>query len=206
MARTKDFDRDDVLERAMALFWAKGYDATSTEELLEAMGIGRQSLYDTFGDKRNLYLAALQRYHDKSVRALVRCLESADSPLCAIKELLLGIAAETPRRRALGCMGVNAIAAFGKSDRNVADLSRASAELVDSAFEAAIRSAKRCGEIDDSIDERAASRYLHTTLDGLRIRAKAGESSETLRDVAVFAIEALRPREMRTNSKMGSNT
>ena len=182
----------------MALFWAKGYDETSTEELLEAMGIGRQSMYDTFGDKRKLYLAALRRYNDKSVGALVRSLESSDSPLAAIQDLLLAISAETPRRRALGCMGVNAIAAYGKSDKDVAQLSRISSEIVDSAFEAAIRVAKRRGEVDESIDERAASRFLHTTLDGLRIRAKAGESSEILHDVAAFAIQALRARKART--------
>jgi len=69
MARAKEFDREKVLERAMHVFWARGYEATSLPELLDAMQIGRQSMYDTFGDKRALFIAALDRYIDRSEAA-----------------------------------------------------------------------------------------------------------------------------------------
>ena len=62
MARTKEFDRDAALDRAMHVFWKKGYEATSLPDLLQAMGIARQSLYDTFGEKHALFMAALERY------------------------------------------------------------------------------------------------------------------------------------------------
>ena len=62
MARTKEFDRDLALQRAIQLFSKQGYAATSTDDLMQVMGIGRQSMYDTFGDKRTLFLAALRKY------------------------------------------------------------------------------------------------------------------------------------------------
>ena len=67
MARTKEFDVDAALDRAIELFWAQGYEATSLNDLLDHMEIGRQSLYDTFGDKHALFLAALDRYRAKMV-------------------------------------------------------------------------------------------------------------------------------------------
>ena len=69
MARPREFDREVALERATCVFWAKGYASTSTEDLLAAMGIGRQSLYNAFVDKRALYLEALERYKRHHVRS-----------------------------------------------------------------------------------------------------------------------------------------
>ncbi|MFA9412981.1 MAG: TetR/AcrR family transcriptional regulator, partial [Deltaproteobacteria bacterium] len=71
MARAKEFDREVVLERAMEFFWAQGYEAASMRELLDTMDIGRQSLYDTFGDKHSLFLASLQHYYEKGMRTVV---------------------------------------------------------------------------------------------------------------------------------------
>jgi TetR/AcrR family transcriptional regulator, transcriptional repressor for nem operon len=81
MVRPKEFDRDVAVERAMSVFWSKGYAATSTDDLLQAMQIGRQSMYDTFGDKRRLYVEALERYQLESVAGHIKRLRSAASPL-----------------------------------------------------------------------------------------------------------------------------
>ena len=76
MARPKAFDRDRTLARALELFQAKGYEATSIQDLVDAMGIGRQSLYDTFGDKEALYREALERYVAEGPRSVLVALES----------------------------------------------------------------------------------------------------------------------------------
>src|SRR5216683_2144590 len=88
MARPREFDRDEALDRATRAFWAKGYASTSTEDLLAAMNIGRQSLYNAFGDKRRLYLEALERYQRESNASNLKRLNSSASPLGGIEALL----------------------------------------------------------------------------------------------------------------------
>src|ERR1700730_2144482 len=75
MARQKEFDRDEVLHKAMEVFWSRGYEASSIQDLVKRMGINRQSLYDTFGDKHTLYLQALDRYREVEGRKIVELLE-----------------------------------------------------------------------------------------------------------------------------------
>jgi AcrR family transcriptional regulator len=194
MARPKEFDRDEAVRRAMGVFWEKGYEATSTDDLLRAMGIGRQSMYDTFGDKHRLYLEALQRYQAENTAALMERLHSEDSPLAAIERVFLAIANEPAAERARGCMGVNAITELAQKDAEVASLSRASGVTCETAFERVVREAKRRGEVPASVDERQAGRFLLNALQGLRVTAKAGASVSTLRDVVAFTVSSLRAR------------
>src|SRR5580704_7173685 len=105
MSRPKEFDRAEALAAAKVVFWKKGYDATTTDYLRHAMKIGRQSLYDSFGGKRPLYLEVLQRYNTESVIAQITRLRAAKSPLVGIRNLLLALAEEPEKRRKLGCMG-----------------------------------------------------------------------------------------------------
>ena len=88
MVRPREFDRDEALDHATRVFWAKGYASTSTEDLLTAMNIGRQSLYNAFGDKRKLYLEALERYQRESNASHLERLNSSASPLGGIEALL----------------------------------------------------------------------------------------------------------------------
>src|SRR5258708_17452446 len=116
MARPREFDRDEALDRATRVLWAKGYASTSTEDLLAAMNIGRQSLYNAFGDKRKLYIEALERYQRESTAGHLKRLNSSASPLGGIDALLLGLIAEDDGVRALGCMGVGSVCEFGAAD------------------------------------------------------------------------------------------
>jgi TetR/AcrR family transcriptional regulator, transcriptional repressor for nem operon len=193
MARPKEFDREVALKIAMEVFWAKGYEATSTDDLRHAIGIGRQSLYDTFASKRGLYLEALRRYQDESVSARIRSLRSAGSPLAGITNLLVDVARETPAQRALGCMGVNAICEFGAADADVSAIGQESERVLLSALEQTLKDAKAKGEIRASVDERAAAQFLHMTLVGLKITAKAGAKPEVLRRIAGVAVDGLGP-------------
>ena len=194
MARPKAIDRDEVLKAATAVFWAKGYEAASTDDLLAAMGISRQSLYDTYGGKRALYLEALARYQADSLATRIATLTRPDSPLAGLSDILTAVAAESPELRALGCMGVNAICEFGQSDAEVKASSAANAGVLQAALERVLREAKARGEVAAEIDEGAAGRFLQTTLTGLKVYAKSGASPEALREIADFAVASLKPR------------
>lgn len=191
MARQKEFDRVDTLNKALEVFWQKGYAATSTSDLLEAMQIGRQSLYDTFGDKRTLYLEALARYNEDSVTELLRHLKG-DTPLAAIDNMLQAFASRPKRDNAKGCMGVNAISEFGTSDEEVNALRDASGKRLHRAVEAQLREAASSGEIPADTDITQATAFVAATLSGMKISAKAGASIATLRAIASFAVQGLR--------------
>lgn len=191
MARQKEFDRVDTLNKALEVFWQKGYAATSTSDLLEAMQIGRQSLYDTFGDKRTLYLEALARYNEDSVTDLLRHLKG-DTPLAAIDNMLQAFASRPRRDNAKGCMGVNAISEFGTSDEEVNALRDASGKRLHRAVEARLREAAASGEIPADTDIIQATGFVAATLSGMKISAKAGASIASLRAMASFAVRGLR--------------
>lgn len=177
----------------MGVFWEHGYQATSTEQLLQAMGIGRQSMYAAFGDKHGLYLAALERYQARQNAALLERLRAVSSPLAAIEDILLAVAADAPEGRARGCMGIQSIVEMAGRDPDVVLLARSGTALCEAAFERMVAEAKRRGEVGPHVDERNAGRFLLTTLQGLRISARTGAAPESLRAVAGFAIAALRP-------------
>ena len=122
MARPREFDREAAVQRAMSIFWRKGYAATSTDDLLRAMNIGRQSMYDTFGDKHRLYLEALERYQRESIAENIRRLRSTASPLAGIEALVIGIVASDKSTRERGCMGVGSISEFGNTDPDLVAL------------------------------------------------------------------------------------
>jgi len=192
MGRPKGFDRDTALKAAIAVFWKNGYEATSTDDLMRAMGIGRQSLYDTFGDKRRLYLEALQRYQADRIAAIVDRLRGAASPWAALEATILDFASEMPSQHSWGCMGINAICEFGQSDAEVSAIGKTSALVLESALERVVREAKIQGEIPASVDEGAATRFLLATFAGMKVQAKAGASPRVLQEVASFAIKALK--------------
>ena len=85
MARQKEFDRDEVLHKAMEVFWMRGYEGTSIQDLVKYMGINRQSIYDTFGDKHTLFLQSLDRYREIQSRKVFDVLD--DRPIAGIDDL-----------------------------------------------------------------------------------------------------------------------
>jgi TetR/AcrR family transcriptional regulator, transcriptional repressor for nem operon len=122
VARPREFDREEALDHATGVFWAKGFASTSTDDLLTAMGIERQSLYNAFQDKRALYLEVLERYQRTTTTEHLQCLNGAASPIVGVEALLLGLISDTDDIRALGCMGVGAICEFASTDPDIAAL------------------------------------------------------------------------------------
>jgi TetR/AcrR family transcriptional regulator, transcriptional repressor for nem operon len=178
----------------MTVFWEHGYEATSTDDLLRAMGIGRQSMYDAFGDKHRLYLEALQLYEFEAGSELFERIASASSPFGAICDHVLSVAEGSPLGLSRGCFSVNATIELAPSDPDVGQMIRASGTRCVAAFEAILKEAKRRGEVDVSVDERVAANFLLSTIRGLRVSAKAGVSPKDLRGIASLALSSLKSR------------
>lgn len=194
MVRPREFDRDEALDRATRVFWAKGFASTTTEDLLAAMNIGRQSLYNAFGDKRKLYLEALERYQKESTESHLARLNSDTSPLRGIEALLFGLIAEDDSARALGCMGVGSVSEFGTADPELVMLRSKVSPRLSKRLVERIRDGQACGEVDPTIDAREAATFLQMTMTGIQLGARAGGDAKSLRAHARFTIDRLRAR------------
>ncbi|WP_186110666.1 TetR/AcrR family transcriptional regulator [Burkholderia gladioli] len=192
MVRPREFDRDEVLDRALRVFWEQGYAATSTDDLLDAMQIGRQSLYNAFGDKRKLYLEALLRYSQRNVSTHLTRLKSAASPLVGIEAVLAGLIDDGCDQQVPGCMGVNAICEFGGRDPELNTMREQLGPVLDAALVERIREGQQGGEIDAELDASQAASYIQVTMQGIQVAARAGIAADSLRGIARFAVERLR--------------
>jgi AcrR family transcriptional regulator len=191
MARPREFDREEVLAEAIKVFADHGFGGTSTDALLKAMGISRQSMYDTFGDKRRLYLEALQRYSAGSVSEIIRSLNTGASPLKGLEAALVAFASRPKAEAALGCMGVSSTCEFGRSDPEVAVANDVSGRTLQAALERVIAEGKASGEVGSNVDVRTAAQFIGVTLSGMKVAARGGVSAGTLRDIARMAIRSL---------------
>lgn len=190
MARPKEFDRDLALQKAMMVFWEKGYAATSAADLVQAMGIGRQSLYDTFGDKHQLYLEALALYSEASVADLVQSMRAA-RPLEAIEAMLMAFAARPEQQNALGCMGINSICELGLQDDAVNAVRARSGAPLRASLITLLEQAKAAGDADPALDAAAGADFILATLAGMKVIAKGGADAQALRSVGALAVQAL---------------
>jgi AcrR family transcriptional regulator len=192
MARPKEFESDTALKQAIGVFSGQGYEGTSTDDLLRVMGISRQSMYDTFGDKWQLYLRALQQYTADSVSNQIRELSSAPSAmkgLEAVMDFAISQAMADPEPK---CLGISAICEFGRSDAEVSMITDMASKTLRSALESRISEAKATGEIGKGMDVHIGAQFIMATLVGLKIAARAGATAESLRGIARVAIRGLK--------------
>ena len=191
MGRPREFDRDDVLAKALDLFWAKGYAAGSLDDLTGAMGVGRGSLYNEFRDKHSLFIAALDRYCADRLAQLTAILESEPSAragiAAALRKTAKALWADEQRR---GCLMVNSTAELAASDPAVAARTRESFEDTTRAFRTALERGKLSGELAGDLDVRATSRFLASTLTSLRLLAKTSDRA-VANDVVEVTLMAL---------------
>jgi len=192
MARQREFDVDEVLQRAMGVFWRKGFAGTSTDDLLEAMGIGRQSLYNTFGDKKALYLKTLEVYQDRMIRGHLSRLNGQKSPLKGIKELLTGLFSKDDELRSMGCMGVGSVAEFGTADPDLIALWSRASPLLSKRLIERVEEGQSFKEIDPSIRPEEAAGFVQTLMAGLQIAARGGADFQQLRKLAMFGVDRLK--------------
>ncbi|MFI7633773.1 TetR/AcrR family transcriptional regulator [Nonomuraea sp. NPDC049400] len=191
MARNKEFDPEVALQKALELFWERGYEATSMADLVEHLGIARASIYGTFGGKRELYLKALERYLGQ--RNIVEPLSQPGPALPALRAFLDSYVAEClvdELRR--GCMVVNSAVEFGSRDAVVAARVAASWAGLETTLAATLVRARAQGEIPPEKDPYALARFLLVLLQGLRVLGRADPDPRRLRDAvgqAMIAVE-----------------
>ena len=192
MARQKEFDRDEVLHRAMEVFWARGYEGTSIQDLVKHMGINRQSIYDTFGDKHALFLQALDRYREIESRKVFEQLDRPGSVKKNLRLLFEGMvekALSQEGRR--GCFVGNSISELAGRCKETATRTCSSVAAAEKTFQRALERGKEQGELAQVRDTRAVARFLYSSLQGLLLMAKATRDRKLLNDVVKVTLSVL---------------
>ena len=192
MARHKEFDQDEALQKAMEVFWARGYEGTSIQDLVGRMGINRQSLYDTFGDKHALYLLALDRYCQVESRKAIELLENSASVKKAVRQLFAGVvegALCDKQRR--GCFAGNAMSELAGRCKATAARTGSNVKAMEGAFYRALLRGKKEGELKTVREPRAVARFLYSSLQGLILMSKATPDRRTLEDVVKITLSVL---------------
>jgi TetR/AcrR family transcriptional repressor of nem operon len=192
VGRPRQFQRDVVLDRAMRVFWSRGYEATSVEHLVARMGIQRGSLYATFGDKRGLFFAAIERYNTVVTGRLLAALEEPASGRAAIERFFrqqveLAVTPGRPR----GCLVTNSAAELASRDRGAGARLGVVLTRLEAAFRRAVVRAKQAGEIDPRRNARALARFLTSSAQGLSVMAKAFPDRAALDDVVAVILEVV---------------
>jgi len=192
MPRPREFDDERVLDAAMETFWARGYAATSAQDLVDATGLGRSSLYNAFAGKHQLYEQALRRYLEHNTEADVALLDRPGPVKERVRELLLGVIDADlgdPQRR--GCLAVNAAIELAGKDEAVTAAVRRVFARVEEALVVALERGQREGEITRERSARALARFVLNAIYGLRVLGKAATDRAPLLDVVEATVSAL---------------
>jgi TetR/AcrR family transcriptional regulator, transcriptional repressor for nem operon len=192
VVRPKEFNREEALLRAIEVFAQGGYGGTSTEALRAAMGIGRQSFYDTFISKHALYLEALQRYNRDQATQIVHDLSSGDTPLDGLTRVLSSFVDRCEKSEEPACLGTSAIFEFGRRDPMVVEAIGSITDIVLKPLVRGIKQAQIAKQVRKDIDADLAAHFLLATLGGLKISARAGMPIDQLRKIGALALQALR--------------
>ena len=193
MARSKEFDPEAALQAALELFWRRGYEATSMSDLVEHLGIGRASIYATFGNKHELYLKALDRYRQTGDPQLPLELSRPGPALPAVRAVVRRFAAESAadESRLTGCFIVNTATELAPHDTAACRRVEYSWDQLETLLHSALLRARAQGELDEGRDPRALARMLLVLMQGLRVVGKASADPARVRDAAEQALALL---------------
>jgi TetR/AcrR family transcriptional regulator, transcriptional repressor for nem operon len=192
MARPKEFDEIEVLEKAMLAFWQKGYFQASIQDLVDAMGINRASLYGAFDDKHNLYLKALERYRQQDVSQLLslfnRNLPAKQFFDAVLDNVIVGLTDDPDRK---GCFLTNATLEMLPDDVKIQELVSTNIAFLQEIFAEVLNNGIKAGEINRNIIANEMANYFISQIYGLRMIGKANPDLKLLNSIKNEALARL---------------
>lgn len=186
MARTREFDKEAAVDAAIGVFREHGFEGTSTAMLVDAMKIGRQSLYDTFGDKWQLYRSAVERYASAETAAHLAALKNRTNAMDGIRTMLDRVV-ETAE---LSCLGIGSVCEFGQSRPELSELHQVADRRLKEAAILCIAEAQAAGDIDRTLSPSDAANFLFANVAAIRIAARGGADRDHLKSLSAMALRA----------------
>lgn len=192
MARTKDFDENEVLTKAIQLFWHKGYNGTSMQDLVDGLGISRSSLYDTYTDKHTLFVKALESYQNSNAAKIQDLIDNSTSAKQTVKTLLeFTINDLLCDKQQKGCFMVNAEVEVAPHDAEISSLVSRNDQQMEDAFYQVIQKGKDNGEIKNQLDARALARFIFNAVKGMQVTAKSTTDKKVFDDIIDLTVSVL---------------
>ena len=193
MARPRTFDRDEVLDRAVELFWSQGYERTSIQDLVDSMGIQRGSLYAAFGDKKHLFLEALDRYEQTFRQEMKRLFDAPSGAREGIRAVFERVLNECSCDDGYkGCFMTNTAVALSDKDEDTMRRIHVNLKHMEDVFCEALERDETASRFADH-EPRRLARFLTNSLQGLRVLSRCRAESDVLRDTIEVTLSILEP-------------
>jgi TetR/AcrR family transcriptional regulator, transcriptional repressor for nem operon len=193
MARPIEFNRDKVLDRAMDIFWEKGYEATSLQDLIDSMNLSKSSFYNSFESKHNLFRETLRRYNKCMTRTLTEALNNSASGIDFIASVFNEIIDQANSPTGMkGCFLMNTASEFARNDPAIGEILESGFKKIEVVFLKAVDKAQALGEIQADRDTQALANFLVCNMSGLKTMAKAGIKHTQLKHIADTVIDSLK--------------
>ncbi|MDI1346148.1 MAG: TetR/AcrR family transcriptional regulator [Pseudolabrys sp.] len=204
MAGIKQFDQEAVVERAMLQFWRAGYGATSIQDLEQTTKLGRGSLYNAFGDKEGLFVAALKRYQDTVGHQRIEQLSNPDAYLAVKNFLNLLVDQMDNPSRPRGCLQTNTSLEFPDVPDTINRMIAERTKGIENTLFTVLERAKLQGSIDQNADTRALARFYLSVAKGVGVLHKVFADAPMLRDAVTVAMNAW-PKRKRADRRLAKN-
>lgn len=189
MARTKEFNEDQALDKAIEIFWHKGYNGTSAQDLVTHLGLSRSSLYDTFGDKQKLFSKSLRRYQKNAQNQIVELFDQSTNIKETLKDIFKQAVIESLEDRTTkGCFMVNSSVELAMHDEEIAKIVKNNSQTMEEVFTKAVLKGQNEGHISKAIDAKILARFIFNNYSGIRVLARTGEKDKQVYDDIVKAL------------------
>lgn len=193
MARAKAFDEKSVLEKAVSLFWTKGYNGTSAQDLVEELGISRSSLYDTYGDKYQLFKNALLLYRKNFAGAMIEMIEASHDYEKTLKDIFQYVVKESLQEKcSKGCFMVNSSVELAPHNAEIAQIVNDNMKDIEDALYRLIKKGQEIGQFSKTHSARSLARFIFNTISGLRVASKSGADKKVFDDIVKVTLLALK--------------
>lgn len=189
MARTKEFNEDQALDKAIEIFWHKGYNGTSAQDLVTHLGLSRSSLYDTFGDKQKLFAQSLQRYQSNAQNQIVALFDQSENIKETLRDIFKQAVIESLEDRITkGCFMVNSSVELAMHDEEIAKIVKNNSQIMEEVFTNAVQKGQDSGHISKANSAKVLARFIFNNYSGIRVLARTGERDKQVYDDIVKAL------------------
>ena len=189
MARTKEFNEDQALDKAIEIFWHKGYNGTSAQDLVTHLGLSRSSLYDTFGDKQKLFAQSLQRYQKNAQNQIVELFYQSANIKETLQDIFKQAVIESLEDRITkGCFMVNSSVELAMHDEEIAKIVKNNSQIMEEVFTNAVQKGQDSGHISKANSAKVLARFIFNNYSGIRVLARTGERDKQVYDDIVKAM------------------